>query len=464
MVQRFANQFSPSIIAFKRASLKLNRHHFDRKALLEQLMTNQPLVPIDKKTRLLNLLTFGYSSFIVLWVCAVCYFIGFKWIAGQLTVFHDGDLLKVSDFMHFYRGGRMILSPDCHEIYNPVVQQVWFNKLIAPAHVDSNAMESQWFPLVYLFSLPFTVFSLNDGQVVWDICSAVFGLFSVSLLVGLNNKLSKTERVFLFIGILASFPGYMTWANGHVSYLLLGVTSLYFYTLLTRNDLLSGFFLALIIKPQYLPFLGMAALVQKRIKLIGFAALFSAAAFILVSSVYSLQSVLSYPKFVIHVETETYIGAEKMTTIRSLLSYILPQNIVLTIAIIITLFSLYLVFRFWREAHTEQARRWAAGLTVVLALVASPHSFEYDCLMLSCPAALTLTSLHFGKIATYPKWFKLYSIMLIVYPMLAWAYYLIGTLSHQAVIKSALFVSTNLTILIFGCLHYKEVVVQPSET
>ncbi len=427
-------------------------------------MTNQPLAPLDKKDKLFNLLTFGYSSFIVLWVCVVCYFIGSKWFAGELAIFQDGSMLKISDFMHFYRGGRMIMSPDCHAIYNPDVQQVWFNKLVAPAHVDANTMESQWFPLVYLFSIPFTVFSLNNGQIVWDICSAVFGLSCVSLLIGLNDQLSKKERVFLLLGILASFPGYMTWANGHVSYLLLGVTSLYFYMLLKRNDLLSGFFLALIIKPQYLPFLGMAALVQKRIKMIGWAALFAALSFVLVSAVYSLESVLSYPKFVIHVETETYIGAEKMTTIRALLSYILPQNIVLSIAIVITLISLYLVFKFWREAHTEKARRWAAGLTVILALVASPHSFEYDCLMLSVPAALTLTSLHFGKISTYPKWFKLYSIMLIVYPMLAWAYYLIGALSHQAVIKSILFVSTNLTILIFGCLHYKTVVAEPSET
>jgi len=345
------------------------------------------------------------------------------------------------------------------------VQQVWFNKIIAPEYVDMNTMESQWFPLVYLFSIPFTVFSMNNGQIVWDICSATFGLFSVSLLIGLNNKLSRNERIFMLIAILASFPGYMTWANGHVSYLLLGVTSLYFYALLKRNDLLSGFFLALIIKPQYLAFLGMAALVQKRIKLMGFAAFFSAAFFLLVSSVYSLKTVLSYPSVVVHVETETYVAAEAMTTIRSLLSYIMPQNIVVPIAIVVSLISLYLVFRFWREAHTEEARRWAAGLTVILALVASPHSFEYDCLMLSCPAALTLTSLHFGKIATYPRWFKLYSIMLIVYPMLAWAYYLIGAFSHQAAIKSALYVGTNLTILILGCLHYKEVIcVKTTET
>lgn len=413
--------------------------------------------------RILNLVSFGYGSFIVLWFFVVLYFIGSKWVTGQLAIFHDGGLLRVTDFMHFYRGGKIILSPDCHEIYNPAVQTVWFNKLIAPEHVDSNTMESQWFPLCYLFSIPFTFFSMNNGQLVWNICSATFALISVSLLLGLNSQLSKKERLLMLVAIIASFPGYVTWAAGHISFLLLAVTSLYFYALLKRNDLLSGFFLALIIKPQYLPFFGMAALVQKRIKLIGWAAFFSAAFFLLVSFVYSFETVLNYPRVLMHVETETYVAADAMTTIRSLLSYILPQPVVVPIAIVVALISLYLVFQLWRVAHTEEARRWAAGLTVVLALVASPHSFEIDCLLLSCPAALTLTSLHFGKVATYPRWFRLYSIMLIVYPMLAWAYYLIGAYSHLNVIKSALFVVTNLTILVFGCMHYKEVVSKSTE-
>ncbi len=411
--------------------------------------------------RVLNLVSFGYGSFVVAWLFVVIYFVGSKWISGDLAVFHDGGMVKITDFMHFYRGGKMILSPDCSLIYNPDVQQVWLNKLIAPEHVDGNTMESQWFPINYLFSLPFTSLSLNNAQLVWDLCSSAFGLFSVSLLIGLNNKLSKNERIMMLIGIVASFPGYVTWAAGHISYLLLGVTSLYFYMLLKRNDLLSGFFLALIIKPQYLPFWGMAALCQKRIKMLGWSAFFSAAFFLIVSAVYSSKTVLSYPEVVHHVETATYVAAEKMTTIRSLLSYILPQNIVVPIAIGVALVSLYLVFWLWRQARTEKARQWAAGLTVVLALVASPHSFEIDCLLLSIPAALTLTSLHFGTIATYPRRFKLFSILLVIYPILAWAYYLIGTLSHQDVIKSALFVATNLTILVLGCLHYKDVSSEP---
>jgi hypothetical protein len=84
-------------------------------------------------------------------------------------------------------------------------------------------------------------------------------------------------------------------------------------------------------------------------------------------------------------------------------------------------------------------------------------------LLLSIPAALTLASLHFGKIATYPRWFKLYSILLLAYPMLSWVYFLVGELSHHAVIKSALYVFTNLIILIFGCLNFREICAKTPE-
>jgi len=69
--------------------------------------------------------------------------------------------------------------------------------------------------------------------------------------------------------------------------------------------------------------------------------------------------------------------------------------------------------------------RWLLCLTFLTALVVSPHSHFFDCLLLSVPAALTLKNLDlaavlFDKDAYSSPWYRWWCGALIAFPLLSW--------------------------------------------
>jgi hypothetical protein len=409
------------------------------------------------KDKLANLLSFAYIAFMGLFLAAQLVRLFMDAQSGALAFYASNNHFFISDFVHFYVMAKMALSTQAHQAYNLDVQQQVFYQVVHPPKVDERFC-TQYMPFLYPLVIPLVLFPVHMAHFVWSSASLALGFVGlVVLLKSLDVRNAKTIAAILFAGG-ASMPSIITLYFGQISWFLAAFVALYITFWLQKRDYLAGIFLAFTtVKPQYSFMLAIPALAEKRYKLI--AAAFACELFLLFLAGITIgfHDVVLYPAILLSLETKFPIAAEKMVSLRGLLSAILPQSVAVPVSLIIMLAAAAALFVFCLRVknQTPALKRWTMACAILLSLVVSPHTFIYDCVLLVCVAALTLVP---GKDSGIdPSLFSYWRRILLAYPLFGWAIFLLAPGLWQNYCFAAVnIVLAALAVQCLCCLYHTE--------
>jgi hypothetical protein len=395
----------------------------------------------------------------LLYVAVLCIFLSgsYQLIAGllaqkELFVSISNGHLAFSDFVLFYLAGKMTLSPDAHNVYDPQTQLAWFNQLLAPWHLD-KPFYFQDMPFVFPLMTPLAHLPMQNAFFVWLAVCIPFGLAALYLILSRETKLSRLQKLAVLLGVLASFPALTNIRMGQQAWFLLAFECLYFCALFAKRDIAAGVALACTsFKPHYSLFFLIPALALKRWKLIASAAIFELGLCILAGITIGWQNVFSYPQILMHAEsTKDFLGvaSSKMISIRGITSLLLPQEIAVPLCFLVMILALVGSYFLWQKLIAQkQDLKFATCLTVLLCLVASPHSHAYDLPLLAILAITLPTTDIMAANKLKLNYLRAWCLLLISYPLISWCLPMLASINLS--LPFALFFVLNLTLLALG--------------
>lgn len=396
--------------------------------------------------------------------------------------YFTGPKLDLTDFSQFYQAGQLIISPRAHLVYDPETQIWWSLGLIYPHIPIKGHFYNQSVPFLYLFCIPYGKLPYNISYVVWCLTTELMAL--VSLIALLRQSLptlpGKNRLIALILCLaFASIPAYLTVWHGQTTFILIAAMSLAIYFWLRQKDILTGVFLALsTVKPQYilLPFATMLGL--KRFKVIAALVITEIILFALAGCFMGFDTVLMYPKILVTAENSTRfagVNPHVMASLRGVLSVLMPHKIAMlitTLALFASLIPAAILARKTiappiSDSNTQVAvsirERFLLAFIYTLALVLSPHSHYFDCLLLVIPAALTLEGmLRSGQsddsstdwqAINGNRWYRIWCKILCFYAPLSW-FYNFGLGSMEA--EGIAFLLTNILLAVCAGMLVKE--------
>ncbi|MBX9940169.1 MAG: DUF2029 domain-containing protein [Candidatus Obscuribacterales bacterium] len=399
--------------------------------------------------------------------------------AVNIHWYFSGPRLDLTDFSQFYQAGQLIVSKQAHQVYNPDVQEAWCLGLIYPHIPVKGLFYNQSVPFLYLFCIPYGFLPYNVAYIAWCLSTGLMSILALALLLhqstqDLKNRgLDSRGFICLFLAMTySSIPAYLTVWHGQTTFLMVTCMALSMYFLLRGKEILCGVWLALsTVKPQYilLPMVSLLGLNQRK----AFIALFltEAALFALAGCFMGFDNILHYPLTLISAESSSrFVGVNPhvMASLRGLLSASMTHNhkLAMLITVLALFASLIPVMILGRKFVTAQfyelKRNFYLAFVYMLALVLSPHTHYFDCLLVAVPAALTIkpwllkrltrqeksdenTSPEIALLISEEKAYKVYVGLLIAYPYLSWFYnFALGSMEAEGIA----FLCTNIALTI----------------
>lgn len=386
-----------------------------------------------------------------------------------------GPRLDLTDFSQFYQAGQLIVSPNSHHIYDPDVQENWCLGLIYPQIPIKGLFYNQSVPFLYVFCIPYGLLPYNISYVVWCLSTGLMSIVALWLLLQKSLQGLKGRKIFAFTFLClayASIPAYLTVWHGQTTFLLVCAMSLCLYFYLCGKDVLSGIALALsTVKPQYilLPLATMAGLAKWRLVIALFIA--EASLFALAACFMGVENIIGYPKILVNAESSTRfcgVNPHVMASLRGLLSVLMVHKTAMLITCL-SLFASLIPTALWAKSIKASGNfivreRFILAFTYTLALVLSPHSHYFDCLLLTVPAALTMRGLLIAKengaeeneieawrsVQSNP-WYHFWCKLLFFYPLLSWIYnFCLGSMEAEGI--AFLITNVVLTISLAGII------------
>ncbi|MBX9691721.1 MAG: DUF2029 domain-containing protein, partial [Cyanobacteria bacterium] len=337
------------------------------------------------------------------------------------------------DFIHYYQCGAMALSTDRFQVYNPEVQLAWTNKLIYPEHV-TELWFIQFVPFVFPLMIPFALMPLAQSYVAWNLVSITAGAIPLIQILKKKNWPWLAISGFL-IAALVCFPSWFNIWWGQFAWFYLAILATYFLALKKSAHVGAGICLALLsIKPQYIFPMAMPALALRRWQTIAVAVAAELVLLAIAGFTIGWDAVLHYPQTLFSAEKQAgqmQANAGAMISLRGIFSVLLPSNIALYASMFLYFAVLPLLWIIWRrdEKATESDYDWPIALTVLTAILFSPHSMVYDCLIIMLAGALTLpgykiSQLVFkaGRMPALPG--RAWILLIYFYPILSWLMFL----------------------------------------
>ncbi len=286
------------------------------------------------------------------------------------------------------------------------------------------------------------------------------------LILGREWRLPPRYMVLTIAATLAMFPSMANFTLGQAAWFLLGTTCLYFWSLYKRKDLLAGLSLALIsIRPQYCLFFLIPAVVNRRWRLLAYFASGMVALLLLAGFTLGWRTVLDYPQVVLYAEStgKHLWGAgvqRNLVSIRALLNLFLPTALSVQVGLLLFLISLLFSAWLWLKSKNQdnQTFAWLVSITILLALISSPHTYVYDL----CLLALTFMTLKqvssFKSFQAMPFSLRIWYVLLVAYPILSWCARFLATCPDTAALvvqaPGILFPLINIALLVVAAFYY----------
>jgi Glycosyltransferase family 87 len=402
-------------------------------------------------------LRFAYLSALAVWTLMVF---------GQLFVWiHDNEMFAYTDtdkntgqikpylvdFPIYCAAGKLAVmamqAPT--NIYDIPLQDRVLRSIIAPV-VPEKPWVIQYPPPVFLFSAPLTLASM---PFTWPIfCLIGDSLFLLSFYQFIKSDItSKKDFALLSLFICSSFPFWICNRMGQIALYTVPSTILFWTLIRTKRDLGAGFSTALLLmKFQYLPFIGAVGLVLGKVRFVVGGFIACSVILALCGFILGWQNITNYPSTMVPAEfaTNLYTGINpvEQQNLRALLVRVSgndsPFNSKLCMAVCL-LSALALLVAWWKSLKNIEVNKrfkFLCTLTIVCSLVFSPHAHTQDYLMLSIPAALLWLESR-ERATRAGRWTR---VFLLALPPITWALYLIDILKPP--IPSFLFLAPALVI------------------
>jgi hypothetical protein len=375
------------------------------------------------RDKLLRLAIFAYAAFALLWFGAQCFSIGQAAAREQLTVSTQNNQILLTEFFQFYRQAKIGNTDYKDKIFDPDVLEQVGNQILSPARINQR-MKIVSSPITLLMIAPFTYLSPSLAQVSFELLAVILSILAVAALSRVVVPEQRVNTALLVcLGMLASWPGLANIYVGQLSLVVLAGVAFFFAAWWQKKDLLAGIFLVVTaIKFQYLPFLIIAPLMQRRWKVIA-SFIVAALVTIVAIAIWCPTSIFQYFPNLVNTDLKPDDGYSNwMICIRGMWFQLLPKSYAIVLSALSTLSGLAVLAWLWKIAKIERKIDHAVmiSVTVISSLIFSPHSFSVDLVILAVPAVmLAPLALAPDGLAKEPA-FKIYFGLLALFPILSW--------------------------------------------
>lgn len=389
----------------------------------------------------------------------------FCFFAAFFTLFNQNDLLirvengsvGAQDFVHYFILGQMSASPDAHQVYTEAAQTRWFHDLVLATKglVTTRSFWALFTPLVFPFCLPMAYLSLNQAYIAFVVLSALAILTCYPLAINALVKRSLACNAAIIFCIIANIQGTETISKGQPAFFLLALESLFFWAWVKKFDWVAGLAIGILcFKPHYGLFFLTPLIVARRWRAL-LSCLATAGLLLLLGGLLiGFENVINFPKIISHEDTGSCFG---MVSLRYVLFRLFSDLQALHLSLGIMLVGLLLnLLMWWQGVRKSLDQSWLFSCTTLLCLLASPHTYHYDLIMLGL-LVVTISparTLHqpLAKLA-----YSIYRPLVIALPGLSWITLLLftekgGIGSSYDPIQSEISIALNVVLLILALI------------
>ena len=297
-----------------------------------------------------------------------------------------------TDFITFYSAGRIMLSGEHANVYDPRIQVNEEEKILGfpILPTDLNPFVHPPFILPILAAIAYLPYIWAFHA--WAIL--LYILYGVSALILLRVIPQLKGRNILFLGIVLFFPAFVSVLDGQDTALLLLGASLWLYGLLGGDDRLAGLGLALTtIRPHIALLLALPFLFKRRRVwwwfLLGVAFLAAISLMLVgIKGVENFLNILSISAGGVGYKINEQSMVNFLGLLRRLVPGISPNGARLASWIVYACSIVFLCV-VWRRSERIEEKH--IGLAVLVALMAAPHLHYHDMAMLLIPIACILS-------------------------------------------------------------------------
>lgn len=370
-------------------------------------------------------------------------------VFSTLGICNISDLNR-SDFMAFYTGGKIVAGGNLDKLYNPDFQ----GSLQYSEGIKEDEIALFLNPPAYaLLMVPLAALPYDLALTLWRILSIAVALLSVMAISRSQDPGKGIGWKIPAIVLLASFPSYGTLMIGQNSFFSLGIYASVFCLLRKRMDLAAGLILSLgLLKPQLFWLLPVALAVMGRWRAV--------AGWLAGATLMGVVTCLVFGADGIN----GFLGIFRSNLYNKGIQALLPQmqsfsafvrllwgenvspfTVSLFAAAVVAAVTLYTAYVCRK---TEIAREGIVALVIPGTILASPHLFYYDLVLLALPYLVIYNWLSRGFFSTDQSrntrlllvllycliWVSLIYIKAIpvqlTVPLLAWLFFLLARTIH----------------------------------
>lgn len=318
-------------------------------------------------------------------------------INGTLLALKLDDKSYISDFVNVYNAGVLGRMGASVNIYDPTLQASLTAKVIAPIVADAP-FYLQAPPNFFVLCIPL---SFVTPQAAWCVyCSVGLALVAYSFGFLIWKYFEKPfARSFALVAALSAVPTWIGARLGNTSLYLLPPLVLFWWLLKQKKYFLAGLATGLLlVKVQYLPFIGLIGLATGGLRYLGGAVLAGLIVLGLTTLTVGWANVFEWPRILLHAEgTSAYVGveAQAMQNLRGMIAavnHFTDTSFGRTAASVMCVVSAFTLVWCWKVPFKKLQERSSYGFeisagistTVMLLFSIHTHLQDYILYLLAC--------------------------------------------------------------------------------
>jgi hypothetical protein len=348
---------------------------------------------LDKKEKLRRQVWVGYAAFFFFWsICA--YALVLSWIpTNELFARRIGGRPYISDFVNVYDAGILGRQARSTNIYDPKIQAALAEKVVAPV-VPEIPFYLQAPPNFFAATIPLSLFSPVGAWFVYCGVGLALNMWALGALAWKYFP-TRFARTMVLLASIGSFPMWVGIEEGNSSIYLLPPLVLFWWLLQRKKFFAAGLATGLLmVKVQYLPFIGVIGLFIGGARYLGGAVVAGLAVLGFTVAVVGLDNVLEWPRVLMHAETTTAYSGVATDKMQNVLGMIVAatghQNTPVGRSIANALFVAAVLFigYFWRKPYqwlserSEYAFEICAAISTAVMLIFSIHTHSHDYILM----------------------------------------------------------------------------------
>lgn len=404
--------------------------------------------------RVRNDIKFAYLCALACW-CLTSYSLLIDMLGtGELFACAKDNRPCISDWVVIYSGAVLAAKSRLTHvnIYDSDALSHIANELVAPI-VSELPMSLQYPPYFFILIEPLASFGLKIAWLIWSIASLSLLAFSLRWLT--TSRFSKPRYAFFVaLATLASFPCWLGLKIGQTCFLLLFGQVVFWSLLRSGKFFQAGLAMALcLFKLQYAPFLVLVGLLVGKIRyLLG---LCLASVLLLIGSLLGvgLTNTQNYAAILTNGEMRRVIAGVDSMVMQNFrgelnLFFGADSDNVHAIALALAGASIAMLAILWWRSGSQVLRKDSfdrlAAITVLVMLIASPHTHAQDYLICVMPF-----------VWLWPRAIASVRWLILLFPLLSWILFL--TLPIWLAVKIEPFFLVGLTLIFYAvCTQPKD--------